>query len=373
MLVALDALATIARRALPRMLDEASGLFVHKEMRTPAGIRGHGRSPLYTAMALIGLIADDDVRVTAVVPSLDRSVQALYEHAASSTATALRGTALWALALAGDLRAAALVDALERDQRLVFASSWELGLLLSGLSAVAEEQPAQRDRALRLASDCARELLGRFSPRGQLFRGHGRIARPTAILERNLTSFANQAYPIHGLAAYGSVTGATPAAEALRAAERIVELQGPDGQWWWLYSAVTGGVVERYPVFSVHQDGMAPMALIAIQQGGGGDFGSPLSRSVSWISRNELARPMADAGQAFVARCIQRTGGDPEGRHGVSRGVRTAAVLRSLGRQHDGRHGRRASELEVLLECRPYHLGWILYARALALRAARGA
>ena len=41
----------------------------------------------------------------------------------------------------------------------------------------------------------------------------------------------------------------------------------PHGQWWWHYDVRDGSVVERYPVYSVHQHAMAPMALLRPARG----------------------------------------------------------------------------------------------------------
>jgi hypothetical protein len=317
-------------------------------------------------MALVGVASDDVARLDAIVPTLDRTLQVLAEHTESTTSTALRGTALWALTLAQDGRAEATLRVLEHEQRLKYAASWELGLVLSGLSSVIESGREQhRDRALKLASGCVHELRSRFSSRGRLFRAHGRVRRPTAILERNFTSFADQAYPLHGLAVHSRATDASLGSEAVIAAERIVEQQGTKGQWWWLYSAANGNVVEPYPVFSVHQDGMAFMALVPLREIVGTDFAVPLANGVKWLHDNEVGQSLVDSEHGFIDRCIQRSGSDPDGRHGVSRGNRRAAVARSLWRAPARLRDHDPSGLEILHECRPYHLGWVLYARSL--------
>ena len=44
------------------------------------------------------------------------------------------------------------------------------------------------------------------------------------------------------------------------------------GEWPWHYDSVTGRVVSRYPVFSVHQHAMGPMMLFAASEATGVDF-----------------------------------------------------------------------------------------------------
>jgi len=81
-------------------------------------------------------------------------------------------------------------------------------------------------------------------------------------------------------------------------AEAICRMQGPSGQWWWHYDARNGRIFERYPVYAVHQDGMAPMALFALGEVARLDFSEPIYKGLAWISgNNELPdrRSSADA------------------------------------------------------------------------------
>jgi hypothetical protein len=174
-------------------------------------------------------------------------------------------------------------------------------------------------------------------------------------------------YPIHGLAEYARVTGTAPAQEILRVADRVVELQGPLGQWWWVYRPRTGRVVEGYPVFTVHQHAMAFMALAPLVNLGLRDYREQLGRGLQWIfGPNELDTPLVDFDADFFSRCIQRRGGEAEGLLGMSRSQWWQAVLSSWSRQPRTRPEPGADELEVLEEYRPYELGWLLYARSLA-------
>jgi hypothetical protein len=181
-----------------------------------------------------------------------------------------------------------------------------------------------------------------------------------------MTSFATQVYPIHGLAEYARVTGTSPPREILRAADRVVELQGPLGQWWWIYRPSTGGVLEGYPVYSVHQHAMAFMALAPLVNLSLRDYREVLGRGLQWIfGPNELDAPLVDFEDAFVSRCIQRRGGHAEGVLGMSRSQWWRTVLSSWSRESPARPKPGPAELEVLEEYRPYELGWLLYARSL--------
>ena len=133
---------------------------------------------------------------------------------------------------------------------------------------------------------------------------------------------------------------------ALRCASAICRLQGPLGQWWWHYDSGTGCVVGHYPVYSVHQHAMAPMALSALQNTSNAEFGEQIYKGVEWISgANELQQDLEDAAAGVVWRCI------------CPKSTTFAARIRTLlGREQN------VGAMQILFECRPYELGWLLYA-----------
>ena len=83
-------------------------------------------------------------------------------------------------------------------------------------------------------------------------------------------SFADQVYPVQALARlHASADDPEALAAADGVADAICAAQGEAGQWWWHYDSRIGGVVEGYPVYSVHQHAMAPMALLDLADAGG--------------------------------------------------------------------------------------------------------
>ena len=199
-----------------------------------------------------------------------------------------------------------------------------------------------------------------------MFSGSARAFRPRQRLQQRLTTFASQVYPIHGLAEFARATGSPVPSEAVRAADRLVERQGTLGQWWWVYSARTGELLEGYPVYSVHQHAMALMALAPLQSLGLGDYRDPLQHGLQWIfGRNELGTSLVDDGRQLVVRCVQPRGGAGDGPMGLSRGRWIRVVVSSWANRSGDRASATPGELEILQECRPYELGWLLYARSL--------
>jgi hypothetical protein len=108
------------------------------------------------------------------------------------------------------------------------------------------------------------------------------------------------------------------------------------------------------------------MALLPVEALGVGAYREPLALGLDWLSdRNELSTDLVRRDPPFIFRNIQRAGSDADAMFGISRGNLARVVARSLrpGADHTVADPDR---LEVLRECRPYHLGWLLYAFALA-------
>ena len=202
----------------------------------------------------------------------------------------------------------------------------------------------------------AQRLLGAQGATG-LFPHH----LPADMLGRfrsHVGCFADQAYAVQALARYGRETGDTGVlTAAARCADRLVSLQGEGGQWWWHYDWRHGNVVERYPVYSVHQHSVAPMALLELAEAGGPDHRAAVAAGLGW-----LVEPAESREQLIVDDCgvVWRK----VGRHEPRKMVRK---LRSAVSATDP--ARRAAWLDRVFppgtvdrECRPFELGWLLYA-----------
>ena len=62
-----------------------------------------------------------------------------------------------------------------------------------------------------------------------------------------------------------------------------------------MYNVRTGQVVDAYPVYSVHQDGMAPMALLKLVRMGDRNYVSAINKGLDWLNkRNALELDMVD-------------------------------------------------------------------------------
>jgi hypothetical protein len=102
----------------------------------------------------------------------------------------------------------------------------------------------------------------------------------------------------------------------------------------------------------VHQHAMGPMMLFATGEATGCDLGKAIYKGLAWISgNNELGRDFMEPSLGLVWRSIYLDSID----------VYVDAALRILRLRSGAADARR---LKVRYECRPYELGWLLYAFA---------
>ena len=99
------------------------------------------------------------------------------------------------------------------------------------------------------------------------------------------------------------------------------------------------------------------MALLKLSWLKGGEYISQVSRGIEWIfGKNELGVSMVDWKQAVVWRSIRKGGW----LKGVSN-INKMLFILGLGQPMPLRQVR-ASGLEIDYECRPYEIGWMIYA-----------
>ncbi len=229
------------------------------------------------------------------------------------------------------------------DQLDVVSAAWIVTALIAARAVVDVEQhlAAARRRLLGARRCVFPHLIGGEQP---WYRAH-------------VGSFADQIYPVQALArlhASADDPGALEVAE--RVAGVVTAAQGPAGQWWWHYDARNGDVVEGYPVYSVHQHAMAPMALLDLASAGGEGHLAAIRRGIGW-----LAAP-PETGERLIAEdvpVIWRKVGRGD-RRKLVRGIAAASTAIRPGKPSVA--GRLFPPGVVDYECRPYELGWLLYA-----------
>ncbi len=270
------------------------------------------------------------------------------------------GLAIWAGA---ESKASDCVDFVEK-----LTGSWErikkdcnaveLAWVVQGMVCFSQFQQMSKQMT-RMLTNARDRLIALYCADSQLFARHHRKGFGV-IISRRIACFADQVYPILALANYGKYFKHDQSIEiAAAVADSICRLQGPKGQWWWHYHVKTATVSEEYPVFSVHQDAMGPMALLAIDEAAGSDHNSYIEKGLGWLEIcNESNKKMIVSEKGIIWRDIHRR---EIGK--MYREIRGLFITEGLSKLHR-LAGSNIFGFLVNEECRPYHLGWILYSWA---------
>ena len=244
-------------------------------------------------------------------------------------------------------------SALERFPAAREGNTTELAWFLTGLAEAALVSLEEKSSLDDLAQTAFREVKQNQGKSG-LFRHLHRRKSWKGILRGRIGNFADQVYPIYAFSRFAQAYGNEEALESARLCARgIIREQGHLGQWWWLYDSASGKVVRRYPVYSVHQEGMGPMALFALSEVSRDDLSDPIYKGLRWISgENELHENLCDPSSTVIWRCIR------------ARRLWTM-YFNDFRNFLSGSHAEESGpNLNVLYECWPYELGWLLYAFA---------
>ena len=352
--VAVLDLVDLAARGLPQMLDPERQIFCCTFKKTANGLEREGISQRYSTMTLLGLHRFEQAGNTSPV-DLSPILDALLQDTTWVTSAGDLGLLLWTFAAIAPRRLPEVfgklqvADALHRYSDAVHAYTMEVSWFLTGLAQCVSAGygvAAELERQALVAFELLKANCGPTGIFGHLARHKSLAGR----LRGRFGSFADQVYPICALSAFATAFGNDEAKEmAIHTGNAICKLQGPQGEWWWHYDSSSGRVAGKYPVYSVHQHAMGPMALLALRDVTEQDFSRPLLSGLEWIAgHNALNFNMIDRSNSVIWRSFYHT-----------RYRRYSNRILSLA----GLHGSSGG-LQVKYECRPYELGWLLYALA---------
>jgi hypothetical protein len=346
-------LLDISQRALPRMHADGEFVFTLNGARRPDGtwqIRPVGTSLRYGAIAALGLLRLPESAQQSLLDGITcrdlitRLTKRLDEISNLGDAALV----CWA---AAEAQHAEFPHALRRLADLadrgtpgyVVEEAWVVSALVASRPHTDVEERLARARAYLLTA-----RAGRLYPHAL---GHG-----TAWFRAHVGSFAAQVYPMQAFARLHRSSddqAALAAADCLAAA--ICAEQGEAGQWWWHYDVRTGVVVEGYPVYSVHQHAMGPMALLDLAEAGGERHLDAICRGLRWLADPpECAETLVLDDPPITWRKVAR-----DDRRKLTRGLR-AATTRVVPGMRLGVLDRVFPPGVVDHECRPYELGWLL-------------
>jgi hypothetical protein len=348
-----QSLVGLAVRGLPAMFDPRSQMFCHKLKKTADGMVQEGISPRYTIMTLMGLHRLEQSGTPSPI-DLKPVLEGLLKNTNWVENIGDAGLMLWLAAQMAPERLGELAKrlqiqtALGRFADVPESTTMSLAWFLTGVSYYS--RVLGEDKELSSIARQTYDLLVANQGKFGYFSHQASRGSLKGTLRGHIGSFADQVYPIYGMAQFFKGFGDESALKRAReCAVAICQAQGALGQWWWHYNSRNGKVFEEYPVFSVHQQGMGPMTLFALSKVSGENFDPWIYKGIEWIDRrNELSVNMEDNMANVIWRCI-----------GQTKLKRFTGALLG-GRQNGQKPGPEG--LSVLHECRPYELGWLLYA-----------
>lgn len=351
--IRLEHLLELALRGLPEM-QNPDGHFAHtRRDHGEAGVLAEGDNLRYAAIVALGLGSVPRDRQRAVLGT-DAATQALCtaERAVATSDMGAVALAAWAAAEVADIHDSTLFARLEaainsRAPLDTVVCAWALCAALAA-RALADTRALEKAAADRLMREQGQSgLFPHVLPR-----------HAAGSLRAHVGCFADQVYPIQALARYSAATGdPVSLARANACADRICALQGKRGQWWWHYDVRDGTCLEGYPVYSVHQHAMAPMALLDLWEAGGSAHWRNIISGLDWLDAHpEVGEALVSDRIGVVWRKVGRR--DP------------AKLARKLAAASSALHtGGRPLGIDWMFpadridhECRPYEFGWMLYA-----------
>jgi hypothetical protein len=347
-------LTALAARGLVSMFNPDEQLFCHRLRSTGRGLVREGLSRRYTMMALLGLHA---LQKNGGHCPLD--TDPIFNSCVSDTrwidGVGDLGLLIWLTAeyapqqLDDLFERVDLETSLDRFSDARKGRTMELAWFITGLCHATIAAPSGCWPLGDLAVDAYHRLQDNRGACG--LYGHLAIAKSLSGLFRGrIGTFADQMYPIYALSKFATTFNLEePLDLALECALAICRLQGSMGQWWWFYDAERGRVVCHYPVHSVDQYGLAPLALFELERATGRRFQDEIYRGLNWIyGANELGEDLRTPSRGLIWNCILPR----------SRRRKYWETVESF--IYHSEDPAPVESLRVLHESRPYELGLLL-------------
>jgi len=351
-------LISLAAGGLGPMFNRDEQLFCHRFVLTSAGCVQEGLSPRYTVMTLLGLKELEAAGIVSLV-DLEGCYQALLRNTDWVRGVGDLGLLIWVTAIFKPDQVEALLQrfswttALQRYRDSRQARTMELAWFLTGLAYAARLSPSLAERLTDTCMGTYHRI--RANQGGHGFFGHMSSERSlVGRMRGHIGSFADQVYPIFAMSKLASFLHVEEAIKPAReCGNAICQAQGNLGQWWWLYDSHRAKIPSHYPVYAVHQHGMAPMALFALAEATGICFDAAIFKGLEWIyGANELRVDMRDSARKTIWRCQRARARQSKYWSIASSAFRSSSAIRPV------------SDLEALYEQRPYEYGWLLFAFA---------
>ena len=181
--------------------------------------------------------------------------------------------------------------------------------------------------------------------------GHVSNESLSGKLRSSAGNFADQVYPIYAFVLFSKLMKHEEALLiAEQTAQKICKLQGDRGEWMCHYNVKNGDVISKYPIYSIQQDALAPIALYSIQTATGKNYEKYIFKGFDWLTENSLNTDMVSNEHNVIWDGI----GPDKTYRKVKSTLSNLGIIKII----------EYKKLKVFKECSSFHLGWLLYAFA---------
>ncbi len=301
----IDTLLNISIKAIEEMFNKENKTFYSKRKEIRNKVVNRGESQRYNLIALLGLYKasvhglETKININDVI---DHQITYVQKYKSIGDI----GLLLWLVSLSNPEKLVQILPKInfntilneykDSKRQLTTELSWFLIGLLSAtifnknFAAVIKDLPHQVYQLIR----------NNYGGNG-IFAHSGK-SRLKFISRKRIGTFSDQVYSIYAFTMYAKVFSNEEALMiAMECADKLAGKQGEHGQWWWHYDSATGEVISKYPVFSVQQDALAPMAFLAIQRASGKNYTDYINKGINWLfSNNELRAKIVDDDKKII-------------------------------------------------------------------------
>ncbi len=305
----INSLLNISLKAIEEMFIDESKSFHSKRKQVRNKVVNRGEFQRYNLIALLGLYKAS-VHGMKTRIDIDSVIDNQIKYVQKYKSIGDIGLLLWLVSLADPEKLVQILpkinfntvldDFADAKRQKTTELSWFLTGLLSAtifnknFSAVIKDLPHQVYQMIR--NNYGGNGIFAYSGKSK-FR----------FLSRNhIGTFSDQVYSIYAFTMYAKVFHNKEALMiAMECADKLTGKQGEYGQWWWHYDSTTGKVISKYPVYSVQQDALAPMAFLAVQRATGKNYTDYINKGINWLfSNNELRAKIVNENKKIIYRSI---------------------------------------------------------------------
>ncbi len=353
-------LINLAIRGLEPLYDDHQKRFTHKIVWKQLAQEDFHSSITYTAITILGLIRARKNGWGDISINETEALSALVKRINDVSRLGDLGLILWADSHSAGKHTHKIYKAIKdatHDNKLRQLPTFELAWLLTGLCYAHQNIKDDADHN-SLILKLYNAIMKNCNTDTGLF-GYRQAGAWPATIRNKIGNFADQIYSVYALSTYYDIFKQSDALKhALRCANRLCELQGSQGQWWWHYQSQKDIIASSYPIYAVHQDGMAPMTLYKLSSVSGQDFQPAIQKGLNWLrGNNELGIEITDWNKNIIWR-------DIEWKQPRASLKYLSMATGSLGLKKCNHLLNRIPSYKLNYEMRSYHLGWVLYAFA---------